>query len=177
MTNSNFSVEHSTKEHIKSITEIYAEEVLTGLASFEVVPPDTREMAARRDTILQRGHPYLVAMEKDEVNGYAYVGPYRTRTAYQHTLENSVYVAAKARGRGVGKMLLSELLNICERGSWRTVIAIIGDSNNTGSIALHKSLGFRHVGTIEAAGYKHDRWVDSVIMQKMLTTIVAKAPE
>jgi len=145
-------------------------EVLTGLASFEVVPPDAVEMAARRNAILQRGYPYLVAIEKDEVVGYAYVGPYRTRPAYQHTLENSVYVAAQARGRGIGKMLLAELLDICERGSWRTVIAIIGDSNNTGSIKLHKSLGFRHVGTIEAAGYKLGRWVDSVIMQKMLTS-------
>ncbi len=162
------TVRHSSDDDINSITAIYAHEVLNGLASFEVVPPDADEMAQRRHNIVQAGYPYLVAAQEEKIIGYAYAGPYRTRPAYKNTLENSVYVSSTARRNGVGKMLLTELITLCEQGSWRTIIAIIGDTNNTGSIELHKSLGFRHVGTIEAAGFKLNRWVDSVIMQKML---------
>jgi len=162
------TVRHSIDSDISSITEIYAHEVLTGLASFEVEPPDTCEMAKRRENIVRGGYPYLVATQEDNIIGYAYAGPYRTRPAYQHTIENSVYVSPDARGKGVGRVLLTELIDLCTQGPWRTVIAIIGDTNNIGSIALHSSLGFRHVGTIEAAGFKLGRWVDSVIMQKML---------
>lgn len=169
MKNNTIIVRHSVDSDINSITEIYAREVSTGLASFEVEPPDASEMAQRRRNIVQGGYPYLVATQRDKVIGYAYAGPYRTRPAYQHTLENSVYVSLDARGKSVGRMLLTELITLCEQGSWRTIIAIIGDSNNTGSIKLHRSLGFRHVGTIEAAGFKLGSWVDSVIMQKMLT--------
>jgi len=173
MNDNTITVRHSIDDDISSITEIYAHEVLTGLASFEVVPPDTTEMTQRRYNIVRAGYPYLVAIKSEEIIGYAYAGPYRTRPAYQNTLENSVYVSSDARGSGVGKMLLTELITLCQQGSWHTMVAIIGDTDNTGSIELHKSLGFRHVGTIEAAGYKFNRWVDSVIMQKMLTATVS----
>ena len=169
MTEPPVAVRHSIDEDIHSITEIYAREVLTGLASFEVEPPDSAEMAQRRQKIVQAGFPYLVATHNEKVVGYAYAGPYRTRPAYQFTLENSVYVSPDARRQGVGRMLLTELIAVCSQGSWHTIIAIIGDSNNTGSIELHKSTGFHHVGTIKDAGFKLGRRVDSVIMQKMLT--------
>lgn len=168
MKNSLVIIRHSVDSDISTITEIYAHEVLTGLASFEVVPPDEKEMADRRQNILHGGYPYLVAEKDGDIIAYAYASAYRTRPAYKHTLENSIYVASNTRGRGVGKLLLTNLIELCEQGPWRTVVAIIGDTHNKGSIELHKSLGFREVGTIEAAGYKLGRWVDSVIMQKML---------
>lgn len=170
MKDSTVTIRHSNDDDISSITEIYAHEVLTGLASFEIEPPDPSEMAQRRYKIVRNGYPYIVAVHQDKIIGYAYAGPYRTRPAYQYTLENSVYVSSDARGNGVGKMLLTELIALCKQDSYRSIIAIIGDNNNIGSIELHRSVGFRHVGTIEAAGFKLGRWVDSVIMQKMLAT-------
>ena len=153
---------------IETITSIYANEVLHGLASFELKPPDTKEMAARRNSIVQAGFPYLAATLNNKVVGFAYAGPYRTRPAYRHTVENSVYVATEQRKHGIGSALLAELISLCEKGNWRTMIAIIGDTKNTSSIALHKSLGFSHVGTIQATGYKLNQWVDTVIMQRAL---------
>ena len=158
----------STDDDIETITSIYANEVLHGLASFELEPPDSKEMASRRKNIIKAGFPYLVATLENKVVGYAYAGPYRTRPAYRHTVENSVYVATEHRKSGIGNALLSELIGLCEKGNWRTMIAIIGDTNNTSSIALHKSLGFSHAGTIEATGYKLNQWVDTVIMQRTL---------
>ena len=163
----------SVVEDLPAITAIYAKEVLHGLASFEVEPPDLNEVGRRREELLSNGYPYLVATVEDKVVGYAYAGPYRSRPAYRYSLENSIYVAREARNCGVGKKLLSELIEVCGRGDWRTMIAVIGDINNTGSIALHRSLGFRHVGTIESVGYKLNQWVDSVIMQKVLKPVTA----
>ncbi len=169
MKDSTVIIRQSIDDDISSITEIYAREVLTGLASFEIEPPDSSEMAKRRSKIVHSGYAYIVAADKDKIIGYAYASPYRTRPAYQYTLENSVYVSADARGNGVGKMLLTELIEICKQDSYRSMIAIIGDSHNISSIKLHQSVGFRHVGTIKDAGFKLGRWVDSVVMQKMLT--------
>jgi len=168
MRNPAFTIRQSKDADIEAITEIYSKEVLNGLASFELQAPDVREMAQRRERILQAGYPYLVATIENKVVGYAYAGPYRTRPAYQYTAENSVYVATNMRRSGVGRALLNELTGICEKGNWRTMIAIIGDTNNTGSIALHEAAGFKHVGTIEATGYKHNQWVDTVVMYKTL---------
>ena len=163
----------SVVEDLPAITAIYAKEVLHGLASFEVEPPDLNEVGRRREELLSNGYPYLVATVEDKVVGYAYAGPYRSRPAYRYSLENSIYVAREARNCGVGKKLLTDLIAVCTQGDWRTMIAVIGDINNTGSIALHRSLGFRHVGTIESVGYKLNQWVDSVIMQKVLKPVTA----
>ena len=163
----------SVVEDLPAITAIYAKEVLHGLASFEVEPPDLNEVGRRREELLSNGYPYLVATVEDKVVGYAYAGPYRSRPAYRYSLENSIYVAREARNCGVGKKLLTDLIAVCTQGDWRTMIAVIGDINNTGSIALHRSLGFRHVGTIESVGYKLNQWVDSDIMQKVLKPVTA----
>ncbi len=153
---------------LAQIVAIYAHHVLTGLASFEEVPPDLAEMTQRRAAILAKGLPYLVAVEDDRLLGYAYAGPYRTRPAYRHTLENSIYIDPKAERRGVGTQLLSALIDDCARQGYRQMVAVIGDSDNHASIALHRKLGFQMTGILRAVGYKFGRWVDSVLMQRAL---------
>lgn len=164
------TIRNSEPGDLPAIRAIYEQEVLTGLATFETTPPDIDELAHRRQQLLDNGFPYLVACIDEQVVGYAYVGPYRARAAYQNSIENSVYVDSKVRNRGVGKLLLVQLIIACENGPWRQMIAVIGNSKNTGSIALHKKLGFRHVGTIEGVGYKLDQWVDTVIMQRSINS-------
>lgn len=151
-----------------AVQEIYAYHVLHGLATFEEIPPSTEEMAARRAAVLERGLPYLVAERDGRVVGYAYAGTYRARPAYRFTLEDSIYVAHGLGGQGLGKALLTALLGRCEAGPWRQMLAVIGDSGNEGSIALHRSLGFRPVGVQNAVGFKLGRWVDTVQMQREL---------
>jgi len=161
-------IRHSQIKDLRAIESIYANEVLTGLGTFEVVAPSLEEHTQRRQKLLDNGFPFLVACIIEKVVGYAYASPYRPRAAYQNSIENSVYVDNQVRNRGVGKLLLERLITTCENGPWRQMIAVIGNSKNTGSIALHEKLGFRHVGTIEAVGYKLDQWVDTVIMQRAL---------
>ncbi len=158
----------SIEEDITAITSIYAEQVIAGLASFEIEAPTRLEMSTRRASLLEQGYPYLVASVDEQVVGYAYAGPYRAREAYKYTLENSLYVSADARRRGIGTALLSALLKRCSAGSWHSVIAVIGDSENHASIRLHASLGFEMIGTLKRVGFKHNQWVDSVLMQKLL---------
>lgn len=155
---------------------IYAEHVRHGLGTFELEPPDAEKMAARRRAVLALGLPYLVAELDGEVLGYCYGGAYRPRPAYRHTVEDSVYVASDAMGRGVGSALLAELIRRCEAGAWRQMLAVIGDSGNASSIALHRRFGFREIGRLEAVGYKFDRWVDVVIMQRALGAGAATPP-
>lgn len=161
-------IRNSTDTDIPEITRIYAHEVLTGLASFEIQPPDETEMAARRRRLLDAGYPYLVAAINGVVVGYCYAGPYRSRPAYKHTLENSVYVASTARRCGIGNALLTELIKRCSGGGWHSIVAVIGDTDNISSVSLHLNCGFQKVGTLNAVGYKHNRWVNSVLMQLML---------
>jgi phosphinothricin acetyltransferase len=151
-----------------AVTAIYAHHVLTGYASFEEVPPDLIEMTARFRTFTEKGLPYIVAEKDGRVLGYSYAGPYRTRSAYRFTVENSVYVDKDAAGQGIGRALLTELIRLCEAGPWQQMIGIIGDSRNTASIRLHLSLGFRMVGTLEKVGFKHGMWVDTVLTQRGL---------
>jgi phosphinothricin acetyltransferase len=153
-----------------AVCEIYAKHVLEGLASFEEIPPDVDEIKARREAVLAAGLPYLVVEVEGKVVGYAYATLYRTRSAYRHTLEDSVYVREGFAGRGIGLMLLTELIERCSRGPWRQMIAVIGDSANHASIGLHRKLGFRYAGNLEAVGFKFGRWVDSVLMQRALGT-------
>jgi phosphinothricin acetyltransferase len=151
-----------------AIEAIYGEHVRHGLASFEEVAPSREELIRRWRAITERGLPYLVAEAEGAVQGYCYAAPYRERSAYRFTLENSVYVApGRARG-GLGTRLLAELIRRCELGPWRQMVAVIGDSGNASSIALHRKLGFRPVGTLAGVGFKHGRWVDSVFMQRPL---------
>lgn len=162
------AVRPSRVEDIDAIQAIYAHHVLHGLASFEEMPPDAAELAKRRDALLAQGMPYLVAELEGRVVGYAYAGPYRTRSAYRYTLEDSVYVAPGLEGRGIGRALLTRLVEECERLGGRQLVAVIGDSGNTGSIRLHAALGFQHAGLLPSVGFKHGRWVDSVLMQRPL---------
>lgn len=166
---------------VPAITAIYQHYVRTHTATFEVDPPDTPEMTARMQRLLAAGLPYLVAQEGDELIGYAYAGPYRTRAAYRHTVENSVYLHPDRTGRGVGTRLLHELVRQCTDAGYREMVAIIGDSANIASIRLHTQAGFVHVGTLQRVGFKFGRWLDTVLMQKQLNaeenqeTVIAKS--
>jgi L-amino acid N-acyltransferase YncA len=153
---------------IAAVHAIYAYYVLHGSASFEEEPPSAAELARRRADVLGRGLPYLVAEIDDVVVGYAYASPYRARSAYRFSIENSVYVDHRHHRRGIGRALLAALIERCERGAWRQMIAVIGDSANVSSIALHEQLGFRMVGALRSVGFKFGRWVDTVLMQREL---------
>jgi phosphinothricin acetyltransferase len=170
-------VRPSRAEDVPAVQAIYAHHVLHGLASFEEVPPDVEEMARRREDILSRGLPYLVAESAGEVLGFAYAGPYRARSAYRNTLEDSVYVRADAIGAGIGRALLAALLAETEALGYRQMLAVIGDSGNAGSIGLHARSGFREVGVMRAVGFKFGRWVDVVIMQRSLGPGDAQPPD
>lgn len=159
----------STLADVGPAQAIYAHHVLTGTASFELVPPDRDEMARRRALLVDKGLPWLVAEDADgSLLGYAYAGPYRTRPAYDWTLEDSIYIHPDAQGRGVGKALLSRLIAQCQDLGYRQMIAVIGDSANAGSIGLHRACGFSDVGVLKAVGWKFGRWIDSVLMQRPL---------
>lgn len=150
------------------IQSIYAHEVLHGLATFEEVPPSIEQLLARRANVLELGLPYLTATLDGRVAGYSYAMLYRPRPAYRYTVEDSVYVAQGMQGRGIGQILLSTLITRCEAGPWRQMVAVIGDRDNAGSIALHQRLGFRPVGILDDTGFKLGRWVDTVLMQRAL---------
>jgi len=164
-------VRDSVEADIPPVVVIYSHHVLHGVASFEIDPPDEAEMARRRDAVLEAGLPWLVAEQSGEVVGYAYAGPYRSRPAYRHSVENSVYVRHDRAGQGAGRALLAALVERCAAAGRREMIAIIGDSDNHASIGLHRALGFRHVGTFTDVGFKHGRWLDSVLMQLTLTDL------
>jgi len=167
----------ATPADIPAITEIYAHAVLHGTASFELDPPDEAEMARRQRSLLDGGFPYLTAENDDGIAGYAYAGLYRTRPAYRWSVEDSVYVSPNAHRRGVGRALLERLIAECEQRGFRQMIAVIGDSTQqTPSIELHRALGFRTVGVLENVGYKFDRWLDSVLMQRDLGPGAATGP-
>jgi L-amino acid N-acyltransferase YncA len=151
-----------------AVADIYCNHVRTGLASFELEPPDVAEMLRRRYHVLKNGLPYVVADTAGEIAGYAYATPYRLRPAYRYTVENSVYVRACRVGQGIGRLILVSLLEECERRGSRQVVAVIGDSANHASIGLHTSLGFRKGGVMHSVGFKFGRWGDSVLMQRDL---------
>jgi len=153
---------------LPAIQAIYAHHVLSGLASFEEAAPSVEEMRLRYDDVLRRGLPYLVAELDGTLAGYGYCSPYRARTAYRFSLEDSVYVRADLQGRGAGRALLAELIVGAEQLGYRQMIAVIGDSAHAASIGLHAAAGFLRVGTLRSVGFKFGRWVDSVIMQRAL---------
>ena len=153
---------------MQAVQSIYAHYVLHDLCSFEEVPPSVEQMLARRAEVLRLGLPYLVAIEEGEVVGYAYASAWRTRPAYRNTVESSIYVAPGRHGRGIGSALLAELVARCAGGGFAQMVAVIGNSANAGSIRLHESQGFEHVGVLRNVGFKFDRWVDTVLMQRAL---------
>jgi L-amino acid N-acyltransferase YncA len=161
-------VRDARDDDMAGIQAIYAHHVANGTASFEEEPPSVDEMARRRADVLARGLPYLVAEIDGRVAGYSYATPYRMRSAYRFSIENSVYVDHARPRAGIGRALLTELIVRCERGPWRQMIAVVGDSAQAPSIGLHASLGFRHIGTVEAVGFKFGRWLDTVLMQRPL---------
>ena len=158
----------SGADDVAALTSIYAWHVAHGTGTFEIEAPTQAEMTARREAVLGRGLPWLVAESEGVVQGYAYAGPFRPRPAYRFCLEDSIYVAPGAAGRGFGRLLLAELLARCESAGARQMLAVIGDSANAASIGLHRALGFEHVGTMNAAGWTFERWLDVVVMQRGL---------
>jgi L-amino acid N-acyltransferase YncA len=171
-----FSIRPAQPGDLAAITRIYAHAVLHGTASFEIDPPDQAEMGRRQSALAAGGHPYLVAEDGHAVLGYAYAGPYRARPAYRHTVEDSIYIAPQAQRRGIGAALLAELIARSEVRGFRQMIAVIGDSAQAASIALHEAAGFRLIGTFEAVGFKFGRWLDSVLMQRPLGKGSGEAP-
>lgn len=172
-----FSLRDAAPADIPSITRIYAHHVRYGLASFEDEPPDEAEMARRLDDVRARGLPWLIAADDAAVvRGYAYASPYRLRSAYRFTLEDSIYIAPDWLRRGLGLALLARLIERCAAANYRQMVAVIGDSANAASIGLHDRLGFRRVGLLPAAGFKHGRWVDCVLMQRELGDGAATLP-
>jgi L-amino acid N-acyltransferase YncA len=162
---SDIQIRAARDSDIDAITEIYAHHVLHGTGSFEIEPPDTDEMSRRMADVTDRGLPYLVAESGNVVVGYAYAALYRTRVAYRFTLEDSVYVHHAHAGRGIGAALLKELIQACKQWGCKQLVAVIGDSENTGSVRLHEKLGFQHSGVLRGVGFKFDRWIDTVFMQ------------
>jgi len=163
-----FIVRDATDADMAAVQRIYAHNVLHGRASFEETPPTLPEMLERRSNVLGLGLPYLVADVAGEIAGYSYATSYRPRPAYRFTVEDSVYVADSFHGRGIGAALLAALVDRCSAGPWRQMLAIIGNSGNASSIAVHRRLGFEHVGTLKSVGFKLGVWTDTVLMQRSL---------
>jgi len=161
---------------LAAITRIYDHAVRHGTASFEIEPPDEREMARRYEALRAGGYPYLVAELDGAIVGYAYAGPYRARAAYRWSVEDTIYVAPSSQRRGIGRALLERLIADAEAGGFRQMIAVIGDSANASSIELHRAAGFRMVGAFDNVGFKFGRWLDSVLMQRPLGTGATAMP-
>ena len=170
------AVRHAEPRDLAAVTRIYDHAVRHGTASFEIEPPDEREMARRYEMLRAGRFPYLVAEDDGAISGYAYAGPYRGRPAYRWTVENSIYIAPHAQRRGIGRVLLERLILEATTGGFRQMIAVIGDSAQTASIALHRSLGFTPAGALTNIGFKHGRWLDSVLMQRALGLGAEKLP-
>jgi L-amino acid N-acyltransferase YncA len=153
---------------IPGITRIYADAVVHGTASFELEPPAEAEMVRRQQALLTKGYPYIVAEVAGVIVGYAYAGPYRDRRAYDWCVEDSIYIAPEFHRQGIGATLLASLVEEAERRGFRQMIAVIGDSSQAASIAVHAKAGFALIGTLRSVGFKHGRWLDTVLMQRML---------
>jgi len=162
------SIRPATPADIPAITRIYAHAVKHGTASFELGPPDEAEMTRRMRALIDGGFPYFAAELDGTLLGYAYAGHYRTRPAYRFSVEDSIYIDPQAQRRGVGRALLDRLIAESTARGFRQMIAVIGDSAQVASIELHRAADFRLIGTIENVGFKFDRWLDSVLMQRAL---------
>jgi L-amino acid N-acyltransferase YncA len=165
---SDLVVRTTTPEDLEAIGAIYAHHVQTGVATFELTAPDAQEWQRRLHAVTAAGLPFLTATLEDRIAGYAYCGPWKSRPAYRHTVEDSIYVAPHAMGRGVGGLLLDALLADCARAGVREVIAVIVDADGEASLALHRTRGFTDAGRLTAVGFKHGRWLDTVLLQRSL---------
>ena len=166
----------STDADIPAITAIYGHHVLHGTGTFETTPPTEQDMAARRADVLSKGLPYLVAEDAGDVLGFAYCNWFKPRPAYRYSAEDSIYLAPSTLGRGLGKLLLVELMAQAERCGVRKLIAVIGDSANLGSVGVHKACGFQHVGLLADCGWKFNRWLDVVMMDRTIGSGSTQAP-
>jgi len=171
------TIRPATDADLGAITAIYAHHVLHGTGTFETTPPSQEEMAARRADVLARGLPYLVCEDGGEVLGFAYCQWFKPRPAYRFSAEDSIYLAPQAAGRGLGRLLLTELAARAEAAGIRKLIAVIGDSGNAGSIGVHRAVGFRPAGQFSACGWKFGRWLDIVLMEKPLGDADRTPPE
>jgi len=169
-------VRAAAPDDAEALAVIYGHHVLTGFGTFEGEAPSANDMAERLAAVQTLGLPYLVAEIEGRVSGLAYAAPFRPRAAYRYTVEDSIYVAPDRVGQGVGKRLLGAVIETCQTLGFRQMVAMIGDSGNAASIALHRSLGFRPVGVFEGLGYKAGRWVDVAMMQRALNGGVALPP-
>jgi phosphinothricin acetyltransferase len=167
----------SREDDLDAITRIYGHHVLHGTGTFETTPPSVADMAVRRADVLGKGLPWLVIEEDGQVLGFAYGNWFKPRPAYRFSVEDSIYLAPETAGKGWGRALLAELLAQLERVGVRKVMAVIGDSANAGSIGVHRALGFEHVGVVPSCGWKFDRWLDIVLMQRSLGAGDSTAPE
>lgn len=172
------AIRAAARADLPAITAIYADAVRNGSASYELDPPSLAEMTARFDTLLSGGYPYLTAEEDGVLLGYAYAGPFRPRAAYRFMVEDSIYLAPAARGRGLGAMLLAHLVEAVRALGFRQIVAVIGDgSPRSPSVRLHERMGFIHSGTLTGSGYKHGRWLDTIFMQLAMNGGNSVAPD
>jgi phosphinothricin acetyltransferase len=162
------TIRSSQDQDLAAITAIYEHHVLHGTGTFEVDPPSQEDMRTRRADVLSKGLPYLVAADGERVLGFAYCNWFKPRPAYKFSAEDSIYISPEAQGKGLGRALLAELSAHAEKAGVRKLIAVIGDSANTGSIGLHLSVGFHHVGTLKSCGWKFNQWLDVVMMEKTI---------
>lgn len=163
------NIRPSTESDIPAITAIYRHHVLHGTGTFEIDPPSEQDMAARRADVLSRGLPYLVAEGEDgQILGFSYANWFKPRPAYRFSAEDSIYVADSARGQGLGRLLLQALCDQAQAAGVRKLLAVIGDSANAGSIGVHRAAGFGEIGVMRSMGWKFDRWLDIVLMEKTL---------
>jgi phosphinothricin acetyltransferase len=171
------TIRPSRDDDLDAITHIYGHHVLHGTGTFETTPPSLADMTTRRADVLSKGLPWLVVEDGGQVLGFAYGNWFKPRPAYRFSVEDSIYMDPSAHGKGLGRALLTELMAALERGGVRKVMAVIGDSANAGSIGLHKALGFETVGVVQSCGWKFDRWLDIVLMQKTLGAGDTSPPE
>lgn len=170
------TIRPSQPSDMAAITAIYKHHVLHGTGTFEIDPPSLEDMTTRREDVLSKGLPYLVLENEGQVVGFAYCNWFKPRPAYRFSAEDSIYLAADTAGKGWGRMLLAELCQAAEKVGIRKLIAVIGDSGNAGSIGVHTSVGFKHVGTVSGCGWKFERWLDIVMMEKALGLGQTQAP-
>ncbi len=171
-----YTIRPSRDEDVAAITAIYGHHVLNGTGTFETEPPSATDMAARRADVLAKGLPYLVTEADGQVVGFAYCNWFKPRPAYRFSAEDSIYVAAGTHRKGLGRALLAELCLQAERAGVRKMLAVIGDSANAGSIGVHSALGFTHAGVLKSCGWKFERWLDVVLMEKVLGNGDTTAP-
>ncbi len=171
------TIRPSQPEDLSAITAIYQHHVLHGTGTFEIEPPSLPDMTARREDVLSKGLPYLVIEENGQVQGFAYCNWFKPRPAYRFSAEDSIYLAPNASGKGWGRLLMAELCRAAEAAGIRKLIAVIGDSGNAGSIGVHTSVGLQSVGVVKACGWKFNRWLDIVMMEKALGHGDKRSPE